>query len=211
MNLQLTMKKLTSCISIILLLFSSCSKNEDIFTDEVDNDIYKLTKISYYLEGGDGVIDTLWQRTDTLKEFNYTSIRQPNKIFFPYEKIRDTVSFVLEENSDLKNKIILNDSVKIPSTITNETVFMPVNYTKECLFPNSLVRNSTLNKTSCELSITPRTKYEIFGEYSIVRTKASFKALYHNEKTNNEITIKGQVYISRAENQIVKVYADNIK
>ena len=183
-------------------ILTACSTEdvlEDRQTEESRNDVYVFESIKYFLAEEDGVIDSVWCKTDTILEYNLSDYPQPDKVFYPYEAVRDSSVFIVEDNIVNGKKIVLPDSVEAPSLISDNHIYFSADNPFIGIFPGVSSKKSSCTDSNYKLSITPRTKYAIACKYLRIRTQASFSVTYIGSESGKSIQIKGKWYGVRSE------------
>lgn len=196
------MKKNLFYVLVPFFILTACSTEdvlEDRQTEESRNDVYVFESIKYFLAEEDGVIDSVWCKTDTILEYNLSDYPQPDKVFYPYEAVRDSSVFIVEDNIVNGKKIVLPDSVEAPSLISDNLIYFSADNPFIGIFPGVSSKKSSCTDSNYKLSITPRTKYAIACKYLRIRTQASFSVTYIGSESGKSIQIKGKWYGVRSE------------
>lgn len=207
------MKKNLFYVLVPFFILTACSTEdvlEDRQTEGSRNDVYVFESIKYLLAEEDGVIDSVWCKTDTILEYNLSDYPQPDKVFYPYEAVRDSSVFIVEDNIVNGKKMVLPDSVEAPSLISDNHIFFSADNPFICKFPGISLKKGGCADTNYKLSITPRTKYAIACKYLRIRTQASFTVTYKGSESGKSLVIKGKWYGSRSERTSGSVTANSI-
>jgi hypothetical protein len=207
------MKKNLFYVLVPFFILTACSTEdvlEDRQTEGSRNDVYVFESIKYLLAEEDGVIDSVWCKTDTILEYNLSDYPQPDKVFYPYEAVRDSSVFIVEDNIVNGKKIVLPDSVEAPTLIMNSVIFFSADSPFICKFPGISLKKGGCADTNYKLSITPRTRYAIAGKYLKIRNQASFILTYKSTESGKSIQIKGKWYGVRSERTSGSVTANSI-
>jgi len=175
---------------------------------KVEDDAYILTDIRFYLEKGDGIIDTVRCQLDTTRMINtsYTStLTLP--AWYPYRDIMDSISLQITQQFPTFDKVLNlneNGNIKMPSLIDAGIIYYPQedDLTAETL-PALLLKNSGSAGTNFSDALPPRTMLTCTGTYHRITQQASFEAIYHGEKTGQTVTITGKWRFSKVTTQSI--------
>lgn len=190
----------TLCCIFLVCLFSACTKAVDDVIGGSENNAYTVSEIDFFLSADDSV-DSVFSRLDTITVVNNTSNTLPDTTLYPYQSLKDSVYITLDH--PLPDTLLLTDTVSFRHRVVRpgadgEHVLseLPTDSVSISGFP-AIVSMPLLQVHIAEtFRPTPKTRYDITGEYWRVWYSVSFRAYAVRPGDGQTIVLHGKVRYS---------------
>ena len=174
-----------------IFIFVSCSKHEtDILNENspepIAKEVYIFKEIKYVIEEGDGE-EIIIEKMRGLEYVNKTSVTQ-SVIIDPLAGIED-ISLFKSFDNDVLPLAIDSVFVHIPIDITNGDISL--GGTKRFYSNSELYFPSVLNLKDT-VYVDPNKKLIVAIELIISKYISTYEAVFYEEKTAKEITVRGK-------------------
>lgn len=199
MRTLLTYHCSATCFSLLCIL-SACTRTIETPATNPGEELYAIRDIEFFL-AEDDTLDSTLARLDTVVFVNRSTSHLPDTTFYPYAAVKDSVHIALTDAT--QRELLAIDSISFRQMTVRKgdngelSFFQQQDSIEITGFPATVTMPSGVHIAET-FRPTPKTKYEMTGEYWRVRYSISFRAYAVRAKDGQSIAVDGKIWYATA-------------